>query len=560
MTGLAETPDRDGAFPRLTDEQLAVFESCGELRPVKAGDLLYREGEPTDTFFIVLSALVAIVEGHGADERVVRVHGPRRFLGELGLLEGQVAFLTAVVLEPGEVLAVPVPELTAALTRDLELGDLILRAYLNRRSLMLGQGAGLRIVGSQYSPDTRRLLAFSARNRLPHRWIDLEKDGKSEALLHRLGVTAAQTPVVLLGGHKVLRNPTNAQLAELVGLRPTTPRPARYDLLVVGAGPAGLAAAVYGSSEGLSTGVLDAVATGGQAATSSRIENYLGFPAGISGSQLAERAVIQASRFGARISVPAAAVGLEPRDDDHYAIRLDDGGELTARTVVVATGAQYRRLDVPGSRKLEGLGIHYAATAWEAQMCRAAPVAVVGGGNSAGQAAVFLAAQAQRVLLVVRGGDLAADMSRYLVDRIEDDPRIEVLLHHEVREVHGAKEIESVVVEDERTGERRTVPVKALFVFIGAQPCTAWLNGAVALDEAGAVLTGRDAAPSVDAEHWRHLARRPLMLETNRPGIFAVGDVRSNSIKRVASAVGEGAMSVRLVHEYLREVGASADR
>jgi len=338
----AQTPDLDGAHPRLTDAQIAVFESCGERRRVEPGDLLFREGEPTDGFFVVLSGLVGVVEGYGADERIVHVHGPRCFLGELGLLEGQAAYLTAVVFEPGEVLAVPLAELTATLVREPALGDLILRAYLNRRSLLLGEGTGFRIIGSEHSADTRRLLAFAARNRLPHRWIDPEKEPGAEALLRRLGVSAAQTPVVLWAGDKVLRNPSNAQLAEQVGLRAPI-RDAECDLLVVGAGPAGLAAAVYGSSEGLSTAILDKNATGGQAGTSSRIENYLGFPAGISGDELAERAVIQASRFGARISVPAAAAALETRDDGQYIVRLDDGGEIAARTVLVATGALYRQ-------------------------------------------------------------------------------------------------------------------------------------------------------------------------------------------------------------------------
>ncbi|HEX4790797.1 MAG TPA: FAD-dependent oxidoreductase [Actinospica sp.] len=560
MSVLTETPDTDGAFPRLTDAQLAVLAEHGERRPVEAGEVLFREGEPTDTFFVVLSGLVAIVESQGADERVVRVHGPGRFLGELGLLERQVAFLTAVVREPGEVLAIPVAELSGVLAGEPGLGDLVLRAYLNRRSLLLGQGTGLRIVGSRYSPDTRRLLAFAARNRLPHRWIDVEQDGQAEALLRSLGITAAQTPVVLLGSDKVLRNPTNARLAELVGMHTPAPRGEVCDLLVVGAGPAGLAAAVYGSSEGLATTVLDTVATGGQAGISSLIENYLGFPAGISGAQLAERAVVQAVKFGARITVPATAVALDHREDGHYAVRLDDGGEIAAHAVVVATGAVYHRLDVPGCRELEGVGVHYAASAWEAHLCRNDPVAVVGGGNSAGQASIFLAAQSPRVYLVVRGDDLAADMSRYLVDRVEANPRIEVLLHSEVCEVTGDKAVESAVAEDRHTGERRTLPIGALFVFIGARPGTAWLAGTVALDERGAVRTGRDAAPAAAAEHWRHLCRRPLVLETSLPGVFAVGDVRSGSVKRVASAVGEGSMSVRLVHEYLREVGAAGFR
>lgn len=553
-----ETPDLNGAHPRLTGQQIQALSGCGERLRVEEGDPLFREGEPTSEFFVILSGMVAIVDGHGAEERVIEVHGPHRFLGELGLLAGQVAFVTAVVLEAGEVLAVQVGQLRALLAKDPQLGDLILRAYLVRRSLLVGAGTGFRIIGSQYSPDTRRLLEFAARNRLPHRWLDLEKDQQAEALLQQLGVAPTDTPVVIWHGNRVLRNPGNAELAALIGLRPSQPWGEIRDLLVVGGGPAGLAAAVYGASEGLLSTVVDAVAAGGQAAMSSRIENYLGFPAGISGMELAERAVVQAKRFGAVIIVPAEVVSLS-KADGAYCAGLDDGTSATARTVVIATGARYRRLDVPGIAELEGLGVHYAATLWEARRCHADPVAVVGGGNSAGQAALFLAQQVPLVHLLVRGTDLGADMSRYLVDRIRQNPRIEVRLHTEVRRVSGSGEVDSVLVEDNLTGEHRRLRVRALFVFIGAVPCTSWLRGTVALDPRGFVLTGQDAAGAVQqGDEWPYLGRAPMPLETNRPGVFAVGDVRSGSIKRVASAVGEGAMAVRLVHERLKEVGAPA--
>ncbi|MCQ4083492.1 FAD-dependent oxidoreductase [Streptomyces sp. RB6PN25] len=554
-----ETPDTHGAYPRLSDQQIEVLSVCGEQRKVRAGEVLFMEGQPCSHFFVVLSGKVAIVEGYGVDQRVVHVHGPRSFLGEMGLLEGQTAFFTGVVTEDGTILAVPVSELRGLLASEPALGDLILRAYLMRRSELVGRGAGFRIVGSEFSPDTCRLLQFAARNRLPHHWIDLEKDRQAEALLNRLGIAPSETPVVILGGDKVLRNPDSAELANALGLRRPAPEADTRDLLVIGAGPAGLAAAVYAASEGLQTTVVDDEATGGQAATSSRIENYLGFPAGISGAELAERAVVQASRFGAEINVPAGAVGLERRDG-HYVVRFDDGASAASRTVVLATGARYRRLDAPGIEALEGLGVHYAATIWEARRCRADPVAVVGGGNSAGQAALFLARQSLPVYLLVRGGDLGADMSRYLVDRIERHPRINVLLHTEVREVNGTNWVEFVIVEDNRTGERRTLPVRALFVFIGAVPCTSWLAGVVALDSRGFVLTGQDALPACDEDEWGHLDRIPMALETNHPGLFAVGDVRSGSIKRVASAIGEGAMAVRLLHQRLREVGATVPR
>jgi thioredoxin reductase (NADPH) len=351
----------------------------------------------------------------------------------------------------------------------------------------------------------------------------------------------------------VLRNPSNVELAQVIGLRTETVARAVCDLMVVGAGPGGLAAAVYGASEGLSTVVLDAVATGGQAGTSSRIENYLGFPAGISGMELAELAVVQANRFGARFAVPAEAAGLEQRDGTNV-VRLADGGTATATNVVLATGARYRRLTAPGVERFEGLGIHYAATLWEARTCRLDPVAVVGGGNSAGQAALFLARESPAVHLLVRGGDLGHSMSRYLVDRIERHPRIHVRLHTEVREVTGEDRVESLVVEDNRTREQQAVAARALFVFIGASPATSWLADAVPLDRRGFVPTGQDVA-RVTADIWKPLARAPLALETGLPGVFAVGDVRSGSVKRVASAVGEGAMAVHLAHEHLGEVG-----
>ncbi|MDF3289855.1 FAD-dependent oxidoreductase [Streptomyces silvisoli] len=552
-----ETPDTHGAYPRLSDQQIEVLAACGDKRKVEAGEVLFREGQVCTEFIVVLSGKVAILEGYGVDERVLRIHGPRRFLGELALLEGQAAFFTAVVVESGTVLVVDAGELRALLASEPALGDLIFRAYLLRRSELVGQGTGFRIVGSGYSSDTRRLLEFAARNRLPHRWIDLEKDKGAESLLKRLGIPASDTPVVVLNSSRVLRNPGNAELARALGMRSAEPNDHVRDLLVVGAGPAGLAAAVYGASEGLRTTVLEGVATGGQAATSSRIENYLGFPAGISGAELAERAVVQATRFGAGITVPVQAVGLERREG-HYVVSLDEEGPAMGRTIVLATGAHYRRLNVPHIDELEGLGVYYAATLVEARRCRADPVAVVGGGNSAGQASLFLARQVPKVHLLVRGGDLGANMSRYLVDRIERHPGIDVQLHTEVREVHGDRSVESVTVEDNRTGDRRTLPVRALFIFIGAEPCTTWLEGAVCLDSHGFVETGQDAATNTQENDWSYLGRSPMALETSRPGIFAVGDVRSGSIKRVASAIGEGAMAVRLIHERLREVGVSA--
>ncbi|MFE8961277.1 FAD-dependent oxidoreductase [Streptomyces iakyrus] len=546
-----ETADIYGAYPRLPDDQMARLAQHGRRRAVDAGDVLIREGEPCETFYVVLSGSVAIVEGYGTTgERLLRVHGPGRFIGELGLLNGQVAFYTAVIRDPGEVLALSMDQLRDLVARDSVLGDVVLRACLGRRALLVGQGAGFRIIGSRYSPDTRRLREFAARNRLPHRWIDLETDEEAEELLRRFGVGPAETPLVIWRDTTLLRNPSNAELARLMGL-PSLPAGNHHgDLLIIGSGPAGLAAAVNAASEGLDTTVVEAMASGGRAATSSRIENLLGFPSGISGAELTERAVLQADKFGARISVPAEAAQVEPRDG-HYAVGFADGSEITARTVVLATGARYRRLHVPGIERLEGTSVHYSATVYEAQQCSTDPVAVVGGGNSAGQAVLFLAGYAPQVNLLVRGPSLEAHMSRYLIDQVERHPRVRVLLHTEMTEAFGDKVLEEVTVVDHRTGEHRRLAVRALFVFTGADPHTEWLSGALALDARGFVLTGAEAQACSVPGLWQSQGRDCLTLETSLPGVFAAGDVRSGSVKRVASAVGEGAMSIHFVHRYL---------
>jgi len=548
-SALAETPDVYGAYPRLSDDQIATLEQGGSRRTVGIGEMLVREGERADHFFVVLAGKVAVSATDDAgNRRVKRVHGPRRFLGELGDLEGQAAFYTAEVVEPGEVLQVPTERVRELVAHDQELSDLILRAYLWRRSLLIQEGFGFRIIGSCYSPDTVRLREFAARNRLPHRWFDLERDKQAERLLQRFGVTAQDTPVVIWGG-AVLRNPTNAELARRVGLPVPDTAVNESDVVVVGAGPAGLGAAVYAASDGLTTAAMERIATGGQAGTSSRIENYLGFPAGISGGDLAERAALQAAKFGARISVSAEIVRLESGDGQHQ-VTLADGTTLVARAVVLATGARYRKLAVPGIESFEGDGVYYAATVQEALVCGTGPVVIVGGGNSAGQAAVFLADRVSRVYVVIRGEDLSKTMSRYLIDQVERHPRVTVRSCTEVREVHGDDKLKEVVIEDNRTGERQSIQTRALFVFIGADPHTSWLDGAVQLDDRGFIPTGPAALYSGTDGNRARTERRPMMLETSRPGVFAVGDVRSGSVKRVSSAVGEGSMAVRQIHEY----------
>jgi thioredoxin reductase (NADPH) len=539
-----ETRDHQGAFPRLSDDALAALEEEGARRKTSVGELLFREGDTSYDFFAVLSGKVAAVQDAGRpNERVIGIHGQGRFLGELNLLTGEGVYLTARVIEAGEVVQVPRARLRELVSSDASIGDVILRAYLARRTILIGLGTGPRIIGSRFSEDVRRLRVFLARNRFPHVFLDLEEDSGADALLREVGVEPSETPIVL-AGEQMLRNPSNAQVAVTLGLHvPSRESVRMYDLLVVGAGPAGLAAAVYGASEGLSTLVIDAVAAGGQAGMSTRIENYLGFPSGVSGMELAERAEIQAGKFGAEILVPVEAAGFH-RHRDHYGVSPANGEIIEARTVVIATGARYRRLDVPRIEELTGLGVYYAATWMEADMCGGSHVAIVGGGNSAGQAAVYLSRTVLKVTLMIRGGDLGRTMSRYLIDQIERISNIEVRTHTEVVELLGERSVEAIMVEDNQSGERTKLNARALFVFIGADPRTAWLGDEVALDSKGFVLTGRDLDSRVEGE-------QPLMLETSSPGVFAVGDVRSGSVKRVASGVGEGSMAVQLVHQHL---------
>jgi len=544
--GFEETVDRNGAFPRLGDEQRARLHAVGEVRRVESGEVLFREGDPGYDFFLIESGAVTIVQGYGRENRVIAVQGPHRFLGEINLLTGSPPYLSAVVRDPGEVVQVSADRLRALVADNEELSNLILRAYLARREILIDIGAGVKLVGSRYSQCTRRLREFLARNRMPFQWMDLEDDEEADALLQALGISAAETPVVI-SGEDVLRNPSNAEVARLLGFGSRGDPPPMCDLVIVGAGPAGLAAAVYGASEGLDTQVIDKIAFGGQASTSARIENYLGFPTGISGSELAERATLQARRFGARMVVPGCAVGLAA-DDGHYTIELSDGQVVNGRTVIVATGAQYRKLDLPELERFEGVGVYYAATQTEAQMCAGDPAVIVGGGNSAGQAAMYLSHHAASCRLMIRGGDLGKSMSRYLIDELENRPEVELMTYTEIVELKGGQSLEAVVVVDNRTGARRELEARALFVFIGADPHTDWLRDHVAMDEHCFLITGRDLqGDQLDA----HVDRRPLFLETSRPGIFAVGDVHSGSIKRVASAVGEGSMAVRLVHQRI---------
>jgi thioredoxin reductase (NADPH) len=544
--GIEEQPASDRA-PRLSEEHRERLRALGTVRSTSPGDVLFRDGDESYDFFVVESGAVTIVQGFEREDRVLAVFGRHQFLGELGLLTGARVYLSAVVRDPGEVIQVPAERLRALLGEDEELSNIVLPAYLARRARLINIGAGVHLIGSRFSLDSRRQREFLARNRVPYQWTDLEEDDEVDALLQVIGVEPAETPV-LIGTGDVLRNPSNAELATALGLGASGAPPALCDLVIVGGGPAGLAAAVYGASEGLDTQAIDSTAFGGQASTSSRIENYLGFPAGISGGELAARALLQAEKFGARMAMPAQAVGLAC-NDGHYTVELAEGEAVNGRTLIVATGAQYRKLAVSDLERFEGLGVYYAATLVEAQMCAGDPVLVIGGGNSAGQAAVYMSQHAGSCRLLIRGGDLGKSMSRYLVDEIERRDGIEVMTYSEIVELKGETSLESVVVADNRSDERTELPASAVFVFIGASPHTDWLDGHVATDENGFLLTG----PTLEGEDRGAFADgdAPYFLETSRPGIFAVGDVRSGSVKRVASGAGEGAMAVQLVHQRL---------
>jgi thioredoxin reductase (NADPH) len=544
---------RDTASPTLTKDQIEFLGRYGETRKTEVGQVLIRAGDRASDFIVVLDGEVEVVDDFAGQARTIGVLLAGNFAGELNLLTGQALYLSFVVRKRGAVLAIPRAQLKQVVTEDPTLSDIILKTFLARRSLGMRAGVGLRIIGSRHSSDATRLREYAIRNRLVHGWIEVGEDPKAEALLQAFGATPSQTPVAIWQGKHVLKNPTNAELARAIGLKVDATPERTYDLVVVGAGPAGLGASVYGASEGLSTLALESMALGGQAGTSSRIENYLGFPAGLSGFELASRALVQADKFGARTAVPQEAVGLN-RTDGHYRIQLLEGGQVLARSVIVATGARYRRFKVPHLERFEGVSIHYAATEAEALRCEGKQVAVVGGGNSAGQAALFLAGRTPRVFLLLRGNNLDKTMSSYLAQRVLDAENVELLANTEVRTLMGEDRLEGIVVEHNRSGVRRTLKAHALFVFIGAQANTGWLQGAVELDQRGFVLTGRDLDPSArNGDLWRRCSREPYLLETSLPGVFAAGDVRSGSIKRVASAVGEGAMAVRLAHQYLTE-------
>jgi len=532
-----------------------VLRSYGSEHDMAAGEVLFADGDLTYDLIVVVAGEARIIERRGqSGETVIATYGQGQFLGEIGLLTGQRAYLSAVAGTAGRVLRVPVEQVRVVMAQELTLSELILRTFLLRHSILTGLGSGLTLIGSRFDAGTRRLLEVLARNRLASRWLELEGSPLAEAMLHELDVPVGDLPIVVVPGGSLLRNPGSRELLDALGLSgpSETDLTAVCDLLVVGAGPGGLAAAVYGASDGMATVLAEDTALGGQAGTSSRIENYLGFPAGLSGEELAARAALQAQKFGVRIKLASKAVSLSS-DSGVHRVSFDDGDAITAKSIIIATGARYNRLPLGRLAEFEGVGVYYAATQMEAQACGADPVAIVGGGNSAGQAALFLSRSCAEVHVIIRGDTLQTSMSRYLIDQIERNPRIIVTPRTQVTALHGKDQLEGVELLDTSRQQSTALVVRGLFVFIGAQPSTQWLAGQLAQDSHGFLLTGTNI-PETQLEDRNRL---PLFLETSRPGVFAVGDVRSGSIKRAATAIGEGSMAVRLVFERLQATGSA---
>ena len=545
---MPEKPEQtDAMFPVLDDLQIERLLPFGTRVQVQAGGIVFEQGSTSHGVFVVLSGSIQVVGIANGDGTVLKTLGPGAFTGEVNLLSGRRSLVRCLAAEASDLLEIDRASLRRLMQTDATIGELFLRAFVQRRVYLIANSVGDAVlIGSSHSSDTLRLRGFLSRNGHPHTSLDVERDPDIQAVLDHFEIRVTDIPVLICRGDLVLRNPSDADAAACFGLNAGIDCDGVYDLIVVGAGPSGLAAAVYGASEGLNVLVVEGSAPGGQAGSSSRIENYLGFPMGISGQELAGRAFVQAEKFGANILVAHAARALRC-DRPIYTVELDDGGSVRARTVIVAAGAQYRKLNLPKLAQFEGAGIYYGATKVEAQVCGSDEVAIVGGGNSAGQAAIFLAGFARHVHLLVRGRGLEDTMSRYLISRIEACSEITVRPRTEVEALEGNGHLESIRWRDARTGEAETREIRHLFSMTGASPNTAWLGGCVALDQKQFIKTGSDLGTD-----WTG-RRPPFILETSRPGVFAVGDIRAGSVKRVASAVGEGSMAVQFVHRVLAE-------
>jgi thioredoxin reductase (NADPH) len=540
-------------FPTLTPEQIARVAAHGHTRTVQRGEMLLETGQQHYPFFVDLSAELEVIRVSPTGEELVTTYTHGHFSGELNLLTGRPSLATIRASQPGDVIEVGRDDLLALVQTDGELSEIFMRAFILRRVEFIARGFGdVVLLGSSYSSGTLRVKEFLSRNGHPYNYIDLDRDAGVQDMLDRFQVDAADIPVVICRGQLVLRNPTNGEIADCLGFNEPIDETRVRDVVIIGAGPAGLAAAVYAASEGLDALVIESNSPGGQAASSSRIENYLGFPTGISGQDLAGRAFTQAEKFGAQFMIAKGATRLTCSRKP-YAVEIDNGARVPARAVIIATGAEYRGLPVENLSRFHGAGVYYGATPLESQLCLGEEVIVVGGGNSAGQAAVFLAQSALRVILIVRAAGLAETMSRYLVRRIEQNPSIELRANCEIVAVEGNAHLERVRWRDGNTGRESTDAVRHVFVMTGAVPATKWLDGCVALDDHGFIKTGPDLShDDLTAARWP-LVRLPHLLETSLPGVFAVGDVRGGNLKRVAAAVGEGSIAVAFVHQVLHE-------
>lgn len=541
------------AFPVLNAAQINRIRPVGKIRPVKAGDILFNLGDATIPFFVLLSGSMEIVQPGLKGEQPVAAHGPGEFTGEMTMVSGRRSLVCGRVTEPGEFLEVSGNALRSLVARDAELSEIFMRAFILRRLLLVNRDQSTVILlGSRHSASTLNLREFLTRNEHPYTYIDLDADKSSQELLDRFDVKPDEVPVVICAAAGcVMRNPTMQKLADALGLNAAVDESQIRDLVIVGAGPAGLAAAVYAASEGLDVLVIESASPGGQAASSSKIENYLGFPTGLSGQELAARALAQTEKFGAKMMVAHSVAELECTHRP-FKIVLDNGNKIAARSIVIATGAQYNKPAILNLKRFEGQGVYYGATHMESQLCEEEDLIVVGGANSAGQAAVFLSQTARKVHMLVRSHELSDTMSRYLVQRIEENPNIELHRKTEIVALDGDAHLERVTWKDKSTGETSVHDIRHVFIMAGASPRTDWLRGCIALDEKGFILTGRDLDGKIGDAGWK-LDRNPQMLETSLPGIFAVGDVRAGNVKRVASAVGEGAIAIHLVHQALAE-------
>ena len=551
--GLPLTSSRiEKIFPKLTPAQIDRIAAHGRIRSVQPGEVLIEQGDTSVPFFVVITGEVEIVRPFDAYETLVTVHGSGEFTGEVNMLSGRRSLVRARATKPGKVIELNHQQMLTLVQTDAELSDILMRAFILRRVELIAAGVGdIILIGSTHSASTLRIKEFLMRNGHPYSYIDLERDSDVQNMLDNFKISASEIPVLICRGQLALRNPSNQQIADCLGFNESVDQTHVRDLVVIGAGPSGLAAAVYGASEGLDVLMLETSSPGGQAGSSSKIENYLGFPTGITGQELAARAYLQAQKFGAHMLIAKATQLICDRKP--YVIELENGARISTRTVVIATGVQYRKLPLENLSRFEGAGVYYGATFVEAQLCGGEEVIVVGGGNSAGQAAVFLAQTAKRVYMLVRSAGLAASMSRYLIRRIENSPTITLRPQTEIVALEGDNHLNSAYWRNGKTGQTEKHEISHIFVMTGADPNTRWLNGCMALDSKGFIKTDPDLLPEdLGAAGWP-LTRPPYLFETSLPGVFAVGDVRGGSIKRVASAVGEGSIAISFIHKVLQE-------